>query len=339
VQSIYDPAPTEPSPIVLPDRAAKYSVKAIAQLVGLSAVTLRAWERRYGLPSPQRGVQNYRLYSDYDVRTLRWLKNQVEGGMAISRAAQYLSELRQAGMDPAEADRTVVTAKQVQSPANLAQRLVQAFMAFDEGQAGDVLRFAFSIYPLDQVLIDVLGPALVELGEGWHRGEVSIAVEHFGVHFSLRQINAMLASSAPAHRPGLILAACAPREQHEFGLLILIAMLRWRGWDVRYLGQNLPLDQVQIAIGQLRPRLLLFSASTPETAHALSTLPELLDSCPPPRPRIVIGGRSVAAVAEQFRNFAVCLDGPAHDMVGMVESLMSAAGDEVGFTENGREAP
>ncbi len=82
------------------DHSPKYNVQAVAKLVGLSPVTLRAWERRYGLPSPARGEHGYRLYSDYDVRTLRWLKQQTETGLSISRAVNHLVELRAHGQDP-----------------------------------------------------------------------------------------------------------------------------------------------------------------------------------------------------------------------------------------------
>jgi len=53
------------------DRIPVYNIKAVAQLLGILPVTLRAWERRYGMPSPSRGQQGYRLYSEYDVRILR----------------------------------------------------------------------------------------------------------------------------------------------------------------------------------------------------------------------------------------------------------------------------
>ncbi|RLT46130.1 MAG: MerR family transcriptional regulator [Chloroflexi bacterium] len=78
-----------------------YNVKAVANLVGIAPVTLRAWERRYGLPTPLRGSQGYRLYSDYDVRTLLWLKARTAEGLSISRAAEQLLHLRSTGADPA----------------------------------------------------------------------------------------------------------------------------------------------------------------------------------------------------------------------------------------------
>ena len=77
-----------------------YNIKAVAQMVGLLPVTLRAWERRYGLPSPSRGGQGYRLYSEHDLQTLRWLKQQLEAGMNIGQAAQRLHLLLEANKDP-----------------------------------------------------------------------------------------------------------------------------------------------------------------------------------------------------------------------------------------------
>jgi DNA-binding transcriptional MerR regulator len=79
-----------------------YNVRAVAQQTGLSAATLRAWERRYGFPAPQRTASGYRLYSSRDIRLLRWLKGQLERGLSISQAVALLSSLRASGQDPTE---------------------------------------------------------------------------------------------------------------------------------------------------------------------------------------------------------------------------------------------
>ena len=78
-----------------------YNVRAVAQQTGLSAATLRAWERRYGFPTPQRTASGYRLYSARDIQLLRWLKAQLEGGMATSQAVALLHGLQAAGQEPA----------------------------------------------------------------------------------------------------------------------------------------------------------------------------------------------------------------------------------------------
>ena len=62
------------------------NIKAVSQATGVEPVTLRAWERRYGVPEPARSDQGYRLYSERDVAILRWLKAKVDAGVKIKQA-------------------------------------------------------------------------------------------------------------------------------------------------------------------------------------------------------------------------------------------------------------
>ena len=70
-----------------------YNIKAVVQATHISPSTLRAWERRYHMCQPQRSESGYRLYSDRDIAIIRWLKAQVEAGMAISHAVAWLQNL------------------------------------------------------------------------------------------------------------------------------------------------------------------------------------------------------------------------------------------------------
>ncbi len=64
-----------------------FNTKAVVQQTGVPAPTLRAWERRYTLLSPERAANNdYRLYSERDIVMIRWLKEHVDAGMSISQA-------------------------------------------------------------------------------------------------------------------------------------------------------------------------------------------------------------------------------------------------------------
>lgn len=307
------------------DQSPKYNVKAVAHLVGISPVTLRAWERRYGLPTPQRGTQGYRLYSEYDVRTLRWLKAQTEAGMSISRAARYLADLRSAGNDPALTLRREAAAGEPASLGNLAARCVSAWAVLDEDLAAETLRLAFSLYPIDRVLLEVVRPALIDIGERWHRGEMPVAVEHFATQFCLRHLLSMSAAAGAPSRPGVIVAAGAPGEHHEIGLLMLVVMLRWRGWDVKYLGPNLKLERLDEAIGPLHPWLLLFTATRPEAAAALHALPAILSRFPPPPPRVVVGGPAFQQPDEARPGEWLYLDDSPARMLATIEALMQGA--------------
>lgn len=68
----------------------KYRIQAVADMTGIPAATLRAWERRYGVPAPERTESSYRLYSDTDVDLIRRLRELCDGGMAPAEAARVV---------------------------------------------------------------------------------------------------------------------------------------------------------------------------------------------------------------------------------------------------------
>jgi DNA-binding transcriptional MerR regulator len=86
------------------DRYPKYGIRAAWKHTGLKPGTLRAWERRYGVPSPLRQSNGHRLYTEYDLRLLRWLAAQTEAGMTIGRAVDFLRHLQSRGQDPIARD-------------------------------------------------------------------------------------------------------------------------------------------------------------------------------------------------------------------------------------------
>ncbi len=271
-----------------------YNIKAVSGMVDLLPVTLRAWERRYGLPNPHRGEQGYRLYSEYDLRLLRWLKRQNDAGMSIGQAVKFLQELREDGKDPAEIERQETLAEETVTTTisleTLAEQFYNNLVLFRDEPAADILRRAFSMYSVDQVLNQVIEPAMVQIGEAWHRGEITIAVEHFATQFCIQHLMSMLAASASPTREGTIFAACAPGEFHQIGLLTLAVMLRWRGWDVKYFGQDLSLDRLLDTLHILKPHVILFTATKAENATQLERLSEIMENYSFKQPEIILGG-------------------------------------------------
>src|SRR6476661_5141680 len=68
-----------------------FNTKAVARETGVPADTFRAWERRYGMPRPQRTPGGHRLYSQRDVAIIRWLRDRTEEGVNISHAILLLT--------------------------------------------------------------------------------------------------------------------------------------------------------------------------------------------------------------------------------------------------------
>src|SRR5512135_1445287 len=77
-----------------------FNLKVVLKETGLGADTLRAWERRYGLPVPQRTQGGHRLYSQRDIETIKWLMARQAEGLSISRAVDLWNKQNASGSDP-----------------------------------------------------------------------------------------------------------------------------------------------------------------------------------------------------------------------------------------------
>jgi methanogenic corrinoid protein MtbC1 len=272
-----------------------YSIKAVAHLAGITEPTLRAWEKRYSILTPQRTDSGHRRYTKRDIYRIIWLKNRIEEGMSISQASILLkNQPEEAFLESVEAElkngrngvhslkssgngelATNGTHRQIQlsevrSTSALTQELLQTFLDFDEHSAEDLMAEALGLYPPETVCVDIIQPVLTEIGELWAKNEVTLANEHFATNICRTRLNAMM-DSLPVIMDGpLILTACAPHEFHEIGVIIANLFLRRHGWRVIYLGQNVPALDLEKDLRRLRPNLVVFSAGRTETALAMA---------------------------------------------------------------------
>ncbi|MCA9932419.1 MAG: cobalamin B12-binding domain-containing protein [Ardenticatenaceae bacterium] len=265
--------------MIQPITTPAFNMKVIVQETGIKPDTLRAWERRYGLPDPQRTDGGHRLYSEYDIALVKWLMGRQVEGMSISRAVKMLKQLQETGQDPLLSS---VNKPPLTSPLQISgdmivqarEAWIQACLQFNEYEAHQILTQAYAIYPVELVSQEVLQKGLAAIGESWYRGEATVQQEHFASELAVRQLEALLTSMVRATRHGRILIACPPQEQHTFGALLLTLLLRRRGWDVVYLGANVPLHQLQEALDTIQPHLVILSA---QTLHTAGTMLEMAD--------------------------------------------------------------
>lgn len=273
-----------------------YNMKAVEQQTGISAATLRAWERRYGLIEPRRTPSGYRLYSDRDVALLRWVRDRMAEGLTVSRVVAMLEAIR-ASDEPLWIDDQNNTASSIVRdapvpPSALVQTLYSALVDLDNERADEVMEQAFAMYTMPTVYIDIITPCLVEVGEAWHRGDIFVSTEHFATNYLRGRLLVLL--QAWPHRPDMptLYVGCAPHERHEVGALIFAVMLRQQGYNVIYLGQDTPIeDAIQAALAE-RPAMLCLSANSPTTAIALRTVQQQLERSPAPVPLFGYGGRA-----------------------------------------------
>lgn len=261
-----------------------FNMKVVVQETGIKPDTLRAWERRYGLPDPERTHGGHRLYSQYDIDLLRWLLARQDEGMSISRAAKLWRQLEEEGRDPLMLHGSAVATESVPTKPGITGNMIaqsreawiSACLAYDEITAQRALAQAFALYPIELVCFEVLQKGLAAIGEGWYAGHISVQQEHFTSVLAVRQLEAMLSSMAQPTRHGRILVACPPDEQHTFGALLLTLLLRRRGWEVVYLGANVPLQRFIESLTTIAPHLVILSAQTLQSASNILEMANLL---------------------------------------------------------------
>jgi methanogenic corrinoid protein MtbC1 len=299
-----------------------YNTAAVEQQTGLRPATFRAWERRYGFPKPRRLPGNQRLYSDQDVAAIRWLQRRTDEGLSISHAIRLLHvRLREGVVSP-----TPASVEAGRPTGALAVDLTRALLALDVSTAEQILAEAFAMYRVEEVCLGVLAPSLVEVGERWHAGEISVATEHFASSFVRRKLFSLLNVYESGRGRGLVFAGCAPDEWHEIGMLMVSLFLVRRGLRVRYLGPNLSADDgLAETLRHHRPDVLIVSATSNESAERVNELVSVIDGLPEPRPRLGFGGHGFDDETRRLRIAGTYLGRDAATAVGIVEQLLGDA--------------
>ncbi len=257
-----------------------FNLKAVVRQTGLKPDTLRAWERRYGLPQPERSGGGHRLYSSRDIETIKWLMARQQEGLSIKRAVDLWQQISADGRDPLETP-TPIAAPRSPVPSlrpveaslvQLREAWLSACLSYDEQAAEHVVSQAFALYPPETVAMDLLQKAMAEIGEGWYRGEVMVQQEHFASELAIRRLEALIMGAPPPVRAGRIFVACPPQEEHVFGLLLITFLLRRRGWEVVFLGANVPVQRLETTVAATHPQLVILGA---QRLHSAATLLEV----------------------------------------------------------------
>ncbi len=195
-----------------------------SRLVGVPAPTLRAWERRYGVPATPRSEGGHRRYSQEALHELRLMRDEVARGRRASDAARSVRRL----LDQSGDARGFVDA------------LLDASDRLDPEQVRLVLDDSVAALTLDVTIDSVLMPAMRQVGLRWETGRCDVAQEHMTTE-AVRGWLSRMASFAPApatEQP--VVLACGPRDLHTLGVEALAVLLAYRGRPCRVLGARTP---------------------------------------------------------------------------------------------------
>jgi len=167
-----------------------FNLKAVVQQTGLTPDTLRAWERRYGLPSPVRSVGRQRLYTKRDIEVLHWLIARQHEGLSISRAVDLWLQTKAGGHDtrpiPPPPGSTAEPRLAGGMLNQLRQEWLAACLAYDERRAELAAAQAFALYPPETVCLELLQRAVADVGDLWQQGTATVQQEHFVSELAIR---------------------------------------------------------------------------------------------------------------------------------------------------------
>jgi MerR family transcriptional regulator, light-induced transcriptional regulator len=235
----------------------------LSRRTGVSPELLRQWERRYALLHPTRSPGGLRLYSLEDLERVRLMARHIADGLAAREAAELAAttELER----PREPDSATSTRAGAPAfdPEAARERLRRAVEAFDEPAAQAVMDELLSAATIDAVLSEVVVPFLHDVGEQWHRGELSVAHEHFASHVVRGRLLG-LARGWGAGGGRRALLACPSGERHDLGLVAFGLALRARGWRIDFLGGDTPIESIRRAVAAVEPELVVVSATNVE---------------------------------------------------------------------------
>ncbi|HKI53458.1 MAG TPA: MerR family transcriptional regulator [Anaerolineales bacterium] len=255
-----------------------YNIKVVLNQTGIAADTLRAWERRYGLPNPDRTAGGHRLYSDRDIAIIKWLIAQQEEGLSISHAVDLWNETIASGSDPLadSQPKNMVPVDNMNIEALRSEWLTACFN-YDTVTAEQILNQAFASHSIEIACTEIIMRGLFEVGEHWQKGTASVQQEHFASGIATRRLDALISATPQPTRKETIILACPPNEWHAFPLLLTNLFLRRRGWNVIYLGANVPTARIEETIKATKPKLVVLSAQTLVNAVQLREMARTLN--------------------------------------------------------------
>ena len=291
------PVITELEPVALsadcPEQQGLYPIREVARLTGINPVTLRAWERRYGLIQPTRTISGHRLYSVTDIETVRRVMGWLERGVAVSKVAQLLAN------DSAH--------ERLQPVANEHRewqcRAGAALSAFNEPELERLYGQIYSGYPAETVFQDIFLPLWQQLLRG--RDEFGRTSEWMMLDGFLRARVQHRLQMQAAQAAQCVVMVAVPELCHELELLVAGLLLSRHDRVVRVLATGQPLDELALICEKIRPQaVVLFAQRTLGAAHhrRLTRLAPSLN-CP-----LFLAGEAVHTAQEALQGTSVvCL--------------------------------
>lgn len=290
---MHDDAPllaADDAPLSAEERAEGWlPIREVARRTGVNPVTLRAWERRYGLIVPQRTAKGHRLYGQAHVERVQAILTWLNRGVAVGQIRALLDhDSPPAGS--ADGPWEQLRGELLEAVAGLAERLLD-----------DAYNRALALYPPQTLCRHLLLPLLDELEQRW-QGQFGAALERVFFRSWLRsKLGARVYHNNRQQQGAPVLLANLSELPMEPGLWLCAWLLSDSQCAVEVLDWTLPTGELNLAVERVRPRaLLLYSSQALEATQLRRQLPRLHAACAVP---LLLAGPAVQIHRDELAAF------------------------------------
>lgn len=277
------------------DEQPSLPLRLVVSRTGLKPETIRAWERRYGAVRPARTPGGTRQFSEEDVARLLHLKTLRDRGRDLLQIAKLPTERLAAMVDAEREHEKEQAPRQAPPPLNEEQeRYIAAIERLDAREASALLRSLTQGLGNVELLVRIAIPLMWQVGYRWAEGTLGVAQEHM-VSAQLRQLllGRLEQIEAPEGAPKLLFTTPAG-QPHEFGILAGSVAAKESGFDVLYLGPELPSEEIIWAVAQSKADVLVLSVIRRMSESEMEQVERLVETlasrvpiwigCPPGHP-------------------------------------------------------
>ncbi len=237
-----------------------YQITELEQLTGIKAHTIRIWEKRYNLIEPDRTSTNYRRYSDDQVKKLLNVSTLLSNGYKISKIAALSEKAFHLKVVESKS-----TKKEDVICKTFINDLLSAMIDFDEQTFEKAYSAAINRFGLYEAMLNVFYPLLNKIGLLWSISDVSPAQEHFASCLINRKImSATDGLPIAKSRKKKFLLLLVPGEMHDISLLFANYIIRSKGHETIYLGQDVPYENISLVLKQTKPNFILTFFTIPQ---------------------------------------------------------------------------
>jgi methanogenic corrinoid protein MtbC1 len=268
-------------------------------------------------------LQHLTLSLDWLAEFYRDHMEQVDGSIvvnALQAAAEGLNETECAVESPTHTQPALAEAIPFEA----------ALLAGNQREALEIMNLCLdSGHSLIEVEMGVIQPALYRIGEKWQANLVSVAQEHLASSIVQSVLTIGLLRSPPVVLLNKrVLLACVEGNDHAIGLRMVADAFQLAGWEIQYLGANVPTASLLRQIEEWRPHLVGLSVSFPQQLRVVKTLiTQLRERLGSNQPAVIVGGLAINRFKQLGEIVGADASSPNAESAVVIANRMINAGD------------